>query len=85
LQSKLWGAQAASLLFSAACRKALERSSRKLFLQRWSVVGKLPTTAGWQPLCSPEDSPHLDRNRQQMVDHVSTAIAIAFHWLRSAD
>src|SRR5438874_12142731 len=31
LQSKLWGAQAASLLFSAACRKALERSSRKLF------------------------------------------------------
>src|SRR6266487_5532211 len=31
LQSKLWGAQAASLLFSAACRKALERSSPKLF------------------------------------------------------
>src|SRR5947208_10281908 len=31
LQSKLWGAPAASLLFSAACRKALERSSPKLF------------------------------------------------------
>src|SRR5437867_10610398 len=32
-------------------------------------------------LRSPEDSPHLDRNRQQMVDHVSTAIAITLHWL----
>src|SRR5205823_7111284 len=31
LHSKLWGAQAASLLFSAACRKALERLSPKLF------------------------------------------------------
>src|SRR5437660_10586079 len=38
--SLLWGAQAASLLVSAASRK--EFSFRIL-------VGKLPTSAGWQP------------------------------------
>jgi hypothetical protein len=37
--AEFWGAQAASLFFSAACRK----SSSII------VVGKLPTTAGWQP------------------------------------
>src|SRR5437773_3283265 len=84
LQSKLWGAQAASLLFSAVCRKALERSSRKLFCNvgvSSASCRRLQVRHGesvlWRTgaLCSPEDSPHLDRNRQQMVDHVSTAIA----------
>jgi hypothetical protein len=40
--AKLWGAQAASLFFSAACRKAL----RVISIARKDVVGKLPTTAG---------------------------------------
>jgi hypothetical protein len=43
---KRWGVQAASLFFSAACRKA---SCRIQISLREDVVGKLPTTAGWQP------------------------------------
>src|SRR5437867_12360483 len=35
-------------------------------------------------LRSPEDSSHLNCNLQKMIDHVSAAIPIAFHWLRSA-
>jgi hypothetical protein len=45
-----WGAQAASLSFSAACRKALERSMTEVLSTRGKVVGKLPTTTGWQPV-----------------------------------
>jgi hypothetical protein len=39
-----WGAQAASLFFSAACRKGFD-VQQALSLER-DVVGKLPTTAG---------------------------------------
>jgi hypothetical protein len=54
----LRGAQAASLFFSAACRKALTRTQSPLVHAR--VAGKLPATAGsprrirsmadWQPI-----------------------------------
>ena len=33
----------------------------------------------------PRTSPHLDFDRQQMIDHVSAAIGIAMRWLRSAE
>jgi hypothetical protein len=42
----LWGTQAASLSFSAACRKALRTCSGESYLPCAGVVGKLPTTAG---------------------------------------
>ncbi|SRR6266404_1612232 len=48
-RSRFWEAQAASaasLFFSAACRKASGAIQGSL---RENVVGKLPTTAGWQP------------------------------------
>jgi hypothetical protein len=49
----LWGAQAASLFISAACRNAL----LKLRLAREQIVaGKLPATAGWQPALPQTDS-----------------------------
>ena len=45
------GAQAASLSFSAACRKALRALDVRSPCNPWeSVVGKLPTTTGWQPV-----------------------------------
>ena len=47
--SFFWGAQAASLFFSAACRKALRVIS---IARTKDVVGKLPMTAGWQPALS---------------------------------
>jgi hypothetical protein len=50
-----WGAQAASLFISAACRDAF--SSKVAYAT--SVAGKLPATAGWQPAlpnCNPPSS-----------------------------
>jgi len=46
---EFWRAQAASLFFSAACRKAPRTLAPKVSLQPRVVVGKLPTTAGWHP------------------------------------
>jgi hypothetical protein len=48
-----WGAQAASLFISAACRDAF---SPKVAYAT-SVAGKLPATAGWQPAL-PSCIPH---------------------------
>jgi hypothetical protein len=45
-ESVRWGAQAASLFFSAASRNVVG-AFRTHFPK--NVVGKLPTTAGWQP------------------------------------
>ncbi len=45
--SALWGAQAASLFISAACRDAcysIARCAARI------VAGKLPATTGWQPV-----------------------------------
>src|SRR5438093_10833481 len=44
------GAQAASVSFSAACRKAYRTLLCAAILQPAGVVGKLPTTTGWQPV-----------------------------------
>src|SRR5256885_13728054 len=41
----IWGAQAASLLFLAAGRKAFESTSFRPII----VADKLPATAGWPP------------------------------------
>ena len=46
------------------------------------LFGKLPKRAGWQPAL-PGTSLHLDRDRQQMIDHVGATIRIAMHWLGS--
>jgi hypothetical protein len=44
------GAQAASLFFSAACRKAHRTFTARNSCTTVGVVGKLPTTTGWQPV-----------------------------------
>ncbi|PYK20369.1 MAG: hypothetical protein DME55_02440 [Verrucomicrobia bacterium] len=44
------GAQAASLFFSAACRKAHRTFTARNSCATVGVVGKLPTTTGWQPV-----------------------------------
>jgi hypothetical protein len=44
-----WGAQAASLSFLAACRKFLGTFNCTPCYDPRDVVGRLPTTAGWQP------------------------------------
>src|SRR5882724_3234007 len=46
----VWGAQAASLSFSAACRKAHRTFITRDFCTALEVVGKLSTTTGWQPV-----------------------------------
>jgi hypothetical protein len=54
----LWGAQAANPFFSAAWRRFIARERNCIGHPRMSlnnfqtVVGKLPTTAGWQPALS---------------------------------
>ena len=45
-----WGAQAASLFFSAACRKAQRTFVARNSCSGLAFVGKLPTTTGWQPV-----------------------------------
>jgi len=49
--SVFWGAQAASLFFSAACRKALRNDFDDFVIATVvDVVGKLLRTTGWQPV-----------------------------------
>jgi hypothetical protein len=43
---RIWGAQAASLSFSAACRKAHRTFVAQNSYAALGVVGKLPTTTG---------------------------------------
>jgi hypothetical protein len=45
---RFWGAEAASLFVSAACRN-ISDCSKNSALSSFGVVGRLPTTAGWQP------------------------------------
>jgi hypothetical protein len=45
----VWGAQAASLHISAACRDASATPGIAELLRVKTVAGKLPATAGWQP------------------------------------
>jgi hypothetical protein len=50
LSGNVWGAQAASLSFSAACRKALEDlPTGNSSTASTRAVAKLTTTAGWAP------------------------------------
>jgi len=51
---RVWEAQAASLSFSAACRKAHRTFIARDLSIALEVVGKLPTTTGWQPVLPEE-------------------------------
>ena len=60
--SLVWGAQAASLSFSATCRKAHRKFIARSYCNALGVVGKLPTTTGWQPVLPSKRRGHASRN-----------------------
>ena len=62
-----WGAQAASLFISAACRVACVTPQTSI-----DVGGKLPTTTGWQPvlptLLELKEAPEIEDRLRQMME-----------------
>ena len=58
----VWGAQAASLSFSATCRKVHRKFITRGYCNALGIVGKLPTTTGWQPVLPSRRRHHVSRN-----------------------
>jgi hypothetical protein len=58
----VWGAQAASLSFSAACRKVHRKFIARGYCNALGIVGKLPTTTGWQPVLPSKRRGHASPN-----------------------
>ena len=78
VRDNFWGAQAASLFFSAACRKALGKFVGKVSLRAvWAVVGKLPTTTGWEPVLPREGFAAPRGSRSTLVRPLASRIQLA--------